>query len=414
LRKAKPFNISPHKVIEAWKLVKEKGGGAGVDGITIEDVEKDMRNQLYKLWNRMCSGSYFPPPVRLVEIPKKNGGVRPLGIPTVLDRVAQMVVKLELEPKLDPLFHEDSYGYRPRKSAHDAIKKAQERCYSKAWVIDLDIKGFFDNIDHELMLKAVRWHKPEVWMELYLERWLKAPVQNGEDIRERNKGTPQGGVVSPLLANLYLHYAFDKWMTREYPNVPFERYADDIVIHCDTKEEAEKVRNAIDNRLKECKLTVHPEKTKIVFCKRSQRKGTYECTSFDFLGYTFRPRVVKSREGRIFIGHVPAISRKAHRIIHDEIRSWKLHRRSNLEIEEISRIFNPILRGWYQYYGKFRKSAFYRTFAMFQSILQKWAKRKYKSLKKSRLRAAELLKRMSEQRPNLFIHWSNGWIETVG
>jgi RNA-directed DNA polymerase len=411
LRKAKSFNISPYRVIDAWKLVKENGGGAGVDGKTIEDVEKDMKNQLYKLWNRMSSGSYLPPPVKLVEIPKKNGGIRPLGIPTVLDRVAQMVVKLELEPKLDPLFHEDSYGYRPRKSAHDALGKAQERCYRKGWVIDLDIKGFFDSIDHEMMMKAVKWHKPEDWIVLYLKRWLKAPMQNGEDIQKRDRGTPQGGVVSPLLANLYLHYAFDKWMTRKYPNVPFERYADDIVIHCDTKEEAERVRTAIDNRLKECKLTVHPEKTKTVFCRRSRRRGSHKGTSFDFLGYTFRPRVVKNREGRIFVGYVPAISMKAQRHIHDEIRSWKLHLKSSLEIEDISHIFNPKLRGWYQYYGRFRKSAFYRTFAMFQNILLRWARKKYKRLKKSWVRAAELLKRMAEQKPNLFIHWSNGWIK---
>ncbi len=230
LDKAKPFSISKREVWEAFKRVKVNQGGAGVDGQTIAEFEGDLSNNLYKLWNRMSSGSYFPPPVRRVEIPKGDGGNRPLGIPTVSDRVAQMVVKRYLEPKLEEHFHEDSYGYRPLKSAIEAVGVARERCWRNDWVLDLDIKGFFDNIDHDLLMSAVQRHTDCKWVLLYLERWLKAPVQLADGrLVEREKGTPQGGVISPLLANLFLHYAFDEWMRRKCPSIRFERYADDMI-----------------------------------------------------------------------------------------------------------------------------------------------------------------------------------------
>ena len=225
---AKPYAISKQVVWEAYQEVKANHGAAGVDGQSIEAFETDLKGNLYKIWNRMSSGSYFPPPVRLVEIPKASGGTRPLGIPTVGDRVAQMVVKMHLEPLVEPQFHPDSYGYRPGKSALDAVATARERCWRSDWVIDLDIKGFFDNLGHELVMKAVRHHAEAPWVLLYIERWLKAPVERQDGSREeRTKGSPQGSVVSPLLANLFMHYAFDLWMRRTYPDIRFERYADD-------------------------------------------------------------------------------------------------------------------------------------------------------------------------------------------
>ena len=272
LEKAKPFEIPKKLLWEAYQLIKSNGGAAGIDGQTIEGFEERLKDNLYKLWNRMSSGSYHPQAVRRVEIPKKNGGVRPLGIPTVADRIAQMAAKMVFEPLLEPHFHEDSYGYRPNKSAHQALEKARERCWRNDWVIDLDIKAFFDTIDPELMMKAVRKHTPPRWVELYIPRWLKAPAQDDQGtIYVRDKGTPQGGVISPLLANLYLHYAFDMWMKRTHPAIGFERYADDIVIHCRSLKEAQELKREIEERLAACKLAVSQEKTKIMYCKDRDR-----------------------------------------------------------------------------------------------------------------------------------------------
>ena len=298
MNEAKPFCISKKEVWEAYKRVKANKGAAGVDDQSIEDFEKRLKKNLYKIWNRMSSGSYFPPPVRTVKIPKKNGGERKLGIPTVADRIAQQVVKARLEPEVEPLFHADSYGYRPGKSALDAVGQARKRCWRYDWVLDLDIKGFFDNLDQSLLLRAVKKHAKERWIVLYIERWLKAPVQEeGGQLIPRDKGTPQGGVISPLLANLFLHYALDRWLAAHYPQVPFERYADDVIAHCRTEKEVQELRKASTARLQSCGLELHPEKTKIVYCKDDSRKKTYPNEKFDFLGYTFRPRSSTNRTG---------------------------------------------------------------------------------------------------------------------
>lgn len=407
MNQAKPFPITKLQVWEAYKRVKANKGGAGVDGQTLQLFEEDLGNNLYKLWNRMASGSYMPPPVRRVEIPKANGGVRPLGIPTVADRVAQMVVKQTLEPELERHFHPDSYGYRPGKSAHQAIEQARERCWRNNWVMDLDIKGFFDNIDHDLLMRAVRHHTQVKWVLLYLERWLTAPVQLLDGtLQERSKGTPQGGVVSPLLANLFLHYTFDAWMQRNYPHIPFERYADDAVCHCRTRAEAECLKQSLEQRFADCGLELHPEKTKIIYCKDDDRREDYPVTSFDFLGYTFRPRRSKNRWGKYFINFSPAVSNKATKAIRQEIRSWNLPLRSEKALEDLARMFNGVIRGWVNYYGAYYKSALYRTLRHIDRKLILWATRKFKSLRGHKRRADHWLQRIARQQTGLFAHWS--------
>ena len=406
---AKPFCISKWEVWEAYKRVKANQGAAGVDDQSIADFEEGLKDNLYKIWNRMSSGSYVPPPVRTVKIPKTGGGERKLGIPTVSDRIAQMVVKLRLELEVDPHFHPDSYGYRPGKSALDAVGQARQRCWRFDWVIDLDIKGFFDNIDHDLMMRAVRKHAKDKWVILYIERWLKAPAQDEEGrLVPRDKGTPQGGVVSPLLANLFLHYAFDVWMRSHYPDLPFERYADDAIVHCRTGAEAEEVRAAIAARLQECRLELHPQKTKIVYCKDDDRRGNYLNEKFDFLGYTFRPRRSKNRFGKFFINFSPAVSDKAGKAMRVEIRSWRLHLRSDKAIEDLSRMFNPIVRGWLQYYGRFYCSALYPIMRQLDRSLARWAFRKYKKLRGHLRRATHWISRISRRDAGLFAHWQMG------
>ena len=267
--RAKPFCIAKRDVWEAYKQVKANRGAAGVDGQSIEDFDEDLSKNLYRIWNRMSSGSYFPPPVRRVDIPKGDaGGTRPLGIPTVSDRIAQMVVKRHLEPILEPVFHRDSYGYRPEKSAHDALSKARQRCWAHDWVLDLDIKSFFDEIDWNLLMRAVRLHTDCPWVLLYLERWLRAPVSMPDGtLVERERGTPQGAVVSPALANFFLHYAFDQWMQREYPSIPFERYADDAICHCASEAQALELLQALERRFAECRLRLNPQKTRSSIAK---------------------------------------------------------------------------------------------------------------------------------------------------
>lgn len=357
----------------------------------------------------MSSGSYMPPPVLRVEVPKDDGRMRPLGIPSVSDRIAQMVVKLYLEPALESIFHPDSYGYRPNKSAIQAITKARQMCWQYDWLVDLDIKGFFDNIDHKLMMQAVGVHTTSKWILLYIERWLKAPVQFEDGtLVKSERGTPQGGVISPLLANLFLHYAFDRWLQDIYPNNPFERYADDAIIHCRTEEEARTIKQALSERMEQCQLELHPQKTKIVYCKDDKRKEEAEISSFDFLGYTFRKRTAKSKNGQLFNGFNPAISTKAANRIRNEIRSWELQCRSDLSLFDISDRYNAILRGWIGYYGKFNKTVFYPILKQFNQILVNWANRKYKKLHNRKKRLFRWLKRMAALYPKLFYHWRLG------
>jgi RNA-directed DNA polymerase len=406
LDKAKSFSISKKFVWAAYQRVKANKGAAGVDEQSIQDFEVNLKDNLYKLWNRMSSGSYYPPPVRRVEIPKSDGGKRPLGIPTVSDRIAQMAVKLLLEPEIEPHFHVDSYGYRPGRSAIQAVAVARQRCWQYNWVVDLDIRAFFDSMDHALLMRAVRKHTQNPWMLLYIGRWLKAPVQLEDGtIQGRDRGTPQGGVISPLLANLYLHYAFDKWMQRNHAGKPFERYADDCIIHCKTEKEAQCVIRQIAERLTECGLELHPVKTKIVYCRDGYRRGKYHTVQFDFLGYSFRPRHAMSRRGNLFLSFIPAVSVKAAKSMRDTIRRWKTHRWTQLTIEDLARTFNPVLRGWINYYGQFYRSRLAPILGQFDYALERWARRKYKRLKGSQTRARAWIKRLALQNPSLFVHW---------
>ena len=415
--KAKPYCIKRREVLEAYYKVKSNKGAAGIDDETIEDFEKNLKRNLYKIWNRMSSGSYFPPAVRTVMIPKASGGKRGLGIPTVADRVAQMVVKNRLEPLVEPLFHPNSFGYRPKNSALDAVGWAQQRCWSFAWVCDLDIKGFFDNLDHDLMMRAVRKHVTDKWIILYIERWLKASAQDEEgNLVKRVRGTPQGGVISPLLANLFLHYALDRWMVKKWKHLPFERYADDIIVHCRGKWEANLVRAGVEKRLRECSLELHPEKTKLVYCKDSNRQESHPHEKFNFLGFTFRPRKATTRKGGYFCSFSPAISPEAAGKIRDEIRSWKLHRRTAQSIAELAKEINPKLRGWFNYYGRFNPSALRPIERYVGQSLVRWACRKYKTLRQHRTRAWKWLLRVMDRQPDLLALWapSRSAVSTIG
>ncbi len=403
--KPKPFSISKQAVWEAWLRVKANRGAAGVDGESIADFECRLKNNLYRIWNRMSSGSYFPPPVRTVMIPKASGGERPLGIPTVGDRVAQTVAKLYLEPRVEPHFHPDSYGYRPGKSALQAVGVARKRCWRNDWVVDLDIRGFFDNLDHDLVMRAVRKHTDCRWLLLYIERWLKAPAERADGTRvARTKGTPQGGVVSPLLANIFLHHAFDTWMAETYPHVPFERYADDIVVHCRSEAQARFIRDKIAGRLAACRLEAHPDKTRIVYCRDDYRPGDYPDRSFDFLGYTFRPRPAMNRRGKFFVGFLPAASGQALKALTLKLRRWRIHRRSDKSLVDIARMLRPVLAGWITYYGEYYRSGMYPLFRTLNRRLVRWAQRKYKRLRHQR-RATHWLRRIARREPGLFPHW---------
>lgn len=406
MEQTKPFNISKQSVLEAFKKVKANKGGAGVDRQTIEEFERNLKDNLYKIWNRLSSGSYMPPAVLRVEIPKSDGKIRPLGIPTVADRVAQMVIKQQLEPKLEKVFHQDSYGYRPNKSAIDALKQARTRCWRNDWVLDLDIKGFFDNINHELMMKAVEKHTQDKWVLLYIKRWLEAPVAMPDGtLVTSQKGTPQGGVISPLLANLFLHYAFDKWMERNFPNILFERYADDSVCHCKSEAQAKMLKNALEQRMKEVGLELHPEKTKIVYCKDADRTQTYPNIQFDFLGFTFRPRKSKNKYGKYFINFTPAISNKAIKRITSVMREWKVQNRSDKSLEDLAYMFHRQIQGWINYYSHFYKSALHPLFQHLDERLSWWATRKFKKLRGHKTRAREWLRAIAQREPKLFPHW---------
>ena len=403
----KPFDISKQEVWQAYLKVRANKGAPGVDGVSIEEFDKDPGNNLYRIWNRMSSGSYFPPPVRAVEIPKTSpgGGVRILGVPTVADRVAQTVVAARLEKAVEPKFHPDSYGYRPRRSALDAVGRCRERCWAFDWVIDLDIQKFFDSVPWDLIVKAVQANTDLPWVVLYVKRWLTAPVQSPDGSRtERDRGTPQGSAVSPVLANLLLHYAFDTWMAREFPDVPFERYVDDAVVHCRDERQAHRVPAAIGQRMQEVGLRLHPDKTRIVYCKDGKRRGVYERTSFDFLGFTFQARGVRSRHGNVFTGFGPAVSKNALRRMSEEVRSWRLHRHTNFSEQDLARWINPIVAGWMNYYGRFYRSMLYPLLRRINTYLVRWMRKKYKRLRTFK-KAHAAWKRATRQRPRFFAHW---------
>jgi len=407
----KPFAFSKALVWEAFQRVKANGGSAGVDDESIAKFEEHLGDNLYKLWNRMASGSYFPPPVKAVPIPKRSGGIRTLGVPTVADRVAQTVVKTVLEPVLESVFDRDSFGYRPGRSALDAVALVRRRSCKYDWVVEFDIKGLFDNIDHELLLRAVRKHCITPWILLYIERWLKAPMETEEGERvARARGTPQGGVVSPLLANLFLHYALDVRIRREMRSVRFCRYADDGVIHCKSEAQAQLVLRKLGKRLRECGLELQPEKTGIVYCHDINRQGKYPTIQFKFLGYTFRPRKAVDKYGRVYVNFSPGVSREALTAMRQTVRGWHLQLMGDKDLSDLSNMFGPVLRGWSNYYGRFYPTALKPLWRHVNDYLVRWMQRKYKRLARGVTRAARALGRVAERKPRSFVHWEKGFI----
>jgi RNA-directed DNA polymerase len=401
----KPFAISKWEIWEAWNKVKANDGAPGVDGCTVEEFEADLKGNLYKIWNRMSSGSYFPPPVLAVEIPKPHSnGTRVLGVPTVADRVAQTVVARRLEAACEPVFHPDSYGYRPGRGALEAVKVCRQRCWRYDWVVDLDIQKFFDSVPWDLLVKAVQAHSDQPWVVLYVKRWLAAPLQhqNGT-VTTRDRGTPQGSAVSPVLANLFLHYAFDAWMQKRYPKVPFERYVDDAVVHCASKAQALMIKQALTERMRQVGLTLHPDKTQVVYCKDTNRRGSHEHESFVFLGFEFRQRQARNKDGRKFSSFVPAISTGALRKLSRQVRTWRLQWKTGHSLAGLARVINPIVRGWMNYYGAFYRSALDRLLRRINAYLVLWLQKKYKRLRSKR-RALQWFDKLTEQ-SRLFAHW---------
>lgn len=406
----KSFVVPKRLVWDAFQRVRANGGSAGVDQESIEMFEGKLGDNLYKLWNRMCSGSYFPPPVKAVPIPKKSGGTRVLGVPTVADRVAQTVVKMVLEPLLESVFDRDSFGYRPGRSALDAVALVRRRCWKYDWVVEFDIKGLFDNIDHKLLMRAVRKHCSTPWVLLYIERWLKAPMEIEGQLVVRERGTPQGGVVSPLLANLFLHYVIDRWLRRHLRSVRFCRYADDGVIHCRSEVQARLVVRKLGERLRQCGLELHSEKTRIVYCQDVNRKAAYSTVKFTFLGYTFQPRKAVDKYGRVYVNFSPAVSRAAMKAMRQTVRGWHLQLKCDKELDDLSNMFGPVLRGWANYYGRFYPSAMKPLWRHVNDYLVRWMQRKYKRLARGVTRAARALGRLAERAPRSFVHWEQGFL----
>lgn len=414
MKETKPYSISKRAVITAYEKVKANKGTYGIDEQSIEDFEKKLNNNLYKIWNRMSSGSYFPKPVKAVAIPKKNGGTRILGIPTVEDRIAQMVVKLYFEPNVESIFYEDSYGYRPNKSAIQAIEVTRTRCWRKGWVLEFDIKGLFDNIRHDYLMEMVKLHTKEEWILLYIQRWLVAPFQMEDGtVVPRTSGTPQGGVISPVLANLFLHYVFDDFMVKEFPSIPWARYADDGIAHCVSLKQAKYLKRRLQEQFAAYGLELNLEKTRIVYCKDDDRKGNHEHTSFDFLGYTFRPRLAKNKYGKFFVSFLPAMGEKAKKAIRKEVRSWKLQFKTDKDLWDIANMFNNKIQGWINYYTHFYKSEIYDVLRYINSRLIYWVRRKYKK-RNSRKRAEHWLGEIATRERNLFAHWKFGILPTAG
>lgn len=408
MKTEKPFKISQKEVLEAYKRVKANKGAPGIDEVSLQDYDTNLKNNLYKLWNRMASGTYFPQAVRGVEIPKKNGkDVRLLGVPTINDRIAQTIISARLEPQLEPVFYADSYGYRPGKRATDAIGVTRKRCWQYNWVVEFDIKGMFDYINHDLLMRAVRKHTSIKWVLLYIERSLKAPMEMPDGTKkERSLGTPQGGVISAIMSNIFMHYAFDHWITKTYPKNPWARYADDGLIHCNSLKEAETILEKLKQRMSECHLEIHPEKSKIVYCKDDNRAGDHEHTSFDFLGYTFRARTVRTRKGKNFIGFTPAVSKGAIQSLRRKVR--RLRKLSILSMEELAQQLNPIIRGWANYFKQYTPSAVYSELSQVNLHLARWVMRKYKRFKNKMMAALRWLGNIAKSSPALFVHWQMG------
>jgi len=402
----KPFAVPKQAVVEAFRKVRANRGGPGVDGRTIEEYEADLRRNFYVTWNRLSSGSYFPPPVKAVEVPKPHGGgVRMLGVPTVADRVAQTVVAMELEKVVEPKFHPSSYGYRPGRSALDAVAACRERCFTHPWVLDCDIAGFFDNVPHDFIVKAVEANTNLKWVVLYVKRWLKAPVQHEDGrLEQRDRGTPQGSAISPLLANLFLHYAFDEWMAREFPSLSFERYCDDIVVHCFSEKQTRYVGRRIAARLGGLGLQLHPDKTRIVYCQQDGREDSYEHTSFTFLGYTFRKRTAQGAGGDLFNGFLPAVSKDATSKMSRALRSWRLHRWTTLSLDELAAWVNRVVPGWLNYYGRFYRSALEPLLHRINAYILRWARKKYRRLRSFK-KALAWWAGVTKRDPTLFTHW---------
>lgn len=410
--KTRAIPISSKMVENAYKKVRANHGSAGIDKVSIPEFEKNLSGNLYKIWNRLSSGSYFPPAVKEHAIRKENGKVRRLGIPTVSDRVAQQVIKDYLEPRLEAVFHDNSYGYRPGRSAHEALRQVRENVREYAWVIDMDISDFFDTVSHVKLLSALDRHVDESWVKMYIVRWLEAPVvqSDGETVYRQGQGTPQGGVISPLLANLYLHYTFDKWFEIHFPTLNFVRYADDIVIHCKTERQSVYVLDKVRERFGACNLSLHSEKTKIVHCKdyrRSGERNTYP-VKFDFLGFSFCPMSKKSKYGGIFLGFDCKISRKSYSKIVGELRNLKFDRWAK-SWQEISELLDSKIRGWVRYYEKIQPRTLQSVFRILHNRLVKWLLNRYKSFKRSRRKAFNYLRYVRKHYPNLFYHWTIGY-----
>ena len=397
--------IAYYWVAQAYRSVKRGGKASGVDEKSMADFEGNLNANLYKLWNRLTSGSYMPPPVREAELTKPTGGIRKLGIPTVSDRIAQRVVKDYMEPKLEGKFHRWSYGYRPGRSAHQAIGQCLTNTRRYGWVIDLDIKGFFDHIDHELLLRALSHDFSEKWVLMYVERWLKAPIQEaGGQLREREAGTPQGGVISPLLSNLFLHYGLDEWLRRNHPTLKFERYADDMVLHCSSEQESVALLSAIKSRLKEMKLELNESKTQIVYCKKSGRTCNYEKVTFDFLGHQFKPKRARDKYGRKFLTYGLEMSQGSASRVLAELRRMGIHRKTGFTIEQLAKELNPKLRGWMSYYGKYGGNRFNHVLHRLNTRLMKWVRWRHKL----RFRTGKIIDKLLSyyrKNPNLFAHW---------
>lgn len=412
MSKTKPYIISKQLVMEAYQRVKENKGAAGVDQQSLEDFDQNLKGNLYKIWNRMSSGSYFPPPVKAVSIKKKQGGERILGVPTVSDRIAQMVVKLTFEPIVESLFHPDSYGYRPNKSALDAVGITRQRCWHYDYLVEFDIKGLFDNLSHTLLLRAVKKHTDNKWVILFIERWLKASLQMPDGtLIERTKGTAQGNVISPVLSNLFLHYVFDVWMEKQHSGKPWCRYADDGLVHCRTEKEAQQVLADLKRRFEECGLELHPGKTKIIYCKDDNRQENYLHTKFTFLGYDFYRREARNlKHNKIFLSFSPAVSQAAAKSMRAQVRQSRVRNRSELSLEDIAKWYNPILRGWIQYYGCYHRTELGSVMRNFDQTLIDWAMHKYKKLKKHKTRAAQFMQTIKNAKPKLFEHWKQGLI----